>query len=281
MAKPTTGLRFELDGRVTTEFFEAYASPPTNTCEDLDSLVVARSQVTVASVTYYGFGNSTRQPIYELTSFVMAYEDWVFDGSNDDLPVWSFGSPDANAPVSTFVANNGKTVAICFRPQAHTSNDANKYKNPPLWGDASAFMAITTRVSAGTYYITAYNWDGSADYAELALPDGVDKSYLVILRHDTTTLYIDLYQEDGTHTSASTASGSTTTMTGQMTFGNLSSTSVAAYKGRQNGVLIYNQALTSTTYDDLVAYMQSRFMPAIAGSVPVFSHHYRQMAAAG
>lgn len=123
-----------------------------------------------------------------------------FDGSNDYLQTLASNN---------FFANNAAYMVASFIPVAITKTSSTFYNNHAVVGDSNGYMGIYAGGPGGSPYpVTAYNYDGNADYAsEAALV--IDELYVVELKHEAGNISVRV--NGGTWTSV--ASGNTTSQT--------------------------------------------------------------------
>lgn len=153
-----------------------------------------------------------------------------FDGVDDQL--------QSGLPVSTFFsATTGTMTAWCF-PAGAAPSQFNVYQLPAVVADFAAFVGIHRGITDGANNLWAYNWDGNADRVGLSYTQ--DAWNFVGWVHSAGTLFV--YVNDST---ASVASGTTDTMTGEVRIarGGFGSTQ---FLGRIAQVQLWNIALSAT-----------------------------------
>ena len=120
-------------------------------------------------------------------------------------------------PLSTLLANNGKTIIMAVRFTISGTNSASIWDNAALLADASdGYIGIHFKTVSGVHSLIAYNWDGNADTCSINV--SLDTDYIIMVRHDGTTLNLSVLSgnDGGTRSDASVASGNTSAMTGSV-----------------------------------------------------------------
>ena len=205
---------------------------------------------------------TSNSPNYRSSTPLMLLPCLDFDGTEDYLQLYPHAGGTAKSMSDLFAAG-GKTAIAAVYIESVTTNNANAWTNEAILADNGGFWGIHLKnTGGGAYQVVAYNWDGSADTVALTIT--LTKSWIVVLRHDGTDLYLDLYDTSGTSpvTSGSTASGNTTDLTNDFFVGRNISGSAAYYNGRVGEWATWNVALTGTDLTDAIAYFRDRWTPS-------------------
>lgn len=152
--------------------------------------------------------SGTNRPTFATGIGPQSRDAFQFDGVNDEL---------TGSGISTLFTNSTGWAVASVYPTALTLNDSLSYRNHCVFEDTGAFMALTFR-SGGTAY--GFNWDGTEKKAPSNSGDiVVNTSYVVEWRHESGTVYVRVNTTAHGSLEYSAASGNTTTMTGQLTWG--------------------------------------------------------------
>lgn len=162
--------------------------------------------------------NATLAPKYSNPG-AMLLPSIQFNGSNQFLLGVNYTSASSKT-LSNIFANNGKTIIIAFQMTGNATNNGTVYQNSSLLSESGAYFGLFAKSSAGVHTLYAYNWDGNAD-SNSGITFSLNTTYVVMVRHDGTTLNISLLSGVGgsTRTDQSAASGNTSTMTGTLRMG--------------------------------------------------------------
>lgn len=136
-----------------------------------------------------------------------------FNGTDDTYLVYvTSGLATSGSPLllSDLFTSTAKTMIVALKVSAADANQANSYNNDAFLCDASGYFGLFFDSSGSNLNARVYNYDGNSDYATQASALNEWKIYTV--KHDGTN--IKLRVNGGTW--ASTASGTTSVMTGQV-----------------------------------------------------------------
>lgn len=262
MALPTTNLTGHWDASVNTNLWQEYqaGTPFHNTAAADATKIETWDDAGGIDLSFQttNSASSTVTPLWRSGTPLMLLPCLDFDGSDDVLRLANIAGT-VNKALSVIFANNAKTLAISIYIEAVSANNANPYANHCVFADNSAFNGLFFRSSGGAPVLQWYNWDGNADKVESSTL-ALDTSYVVIARHDGTTLNLRVNGTDAT----GVASGNTTTMTGQVSLGQITGAQYASV--RIGEIAVYNANLTGTDLSDLDSYFQGRWLSAAGGT---------------
>lgn len=167
---------------------------------------------------------------------------------------------------TNYLTTTGATVLISFLIDSAGTypNSPTKYFNCVLiGGERNTYWSLFIRKDGADYYLTAYNYDGTADFVEL--PITPDEPHTACMRHEGGNLYLSV--DCGAE--SSTASGTTDNST-QLFVGDqgVNSGTTADFKGRIGEIAFYTAGLTGTNLDDARQYFCDKWLTP-ANSAPV------------
>lgn len=208
-------------------------------------------------LSFWYVTDNTTMPTYRVSVPLMRGACLDFDGATDHMRLWNSAGSVAKTFANVFGAS-AKTLLVAFYVEAFGTNAASSFDNDCVIGDGSQFFGLHLK----TNLAVAYNWDGSDDHVDLAI--AVNTSYVAMVRHNGTNLFLSI--NNGTE--SSTASGATTTTTGQIILGRNVPGGSAFFNGRIGEVAMYNVDLATQGSD--LATAQTYFNEKwVTGSVSV------------
>lgn len=165
-----------------------------------------------------------------------------FDGSDDNLRMTGIA-------LSTVITNSaGYIVVSCVVDAVSTNDTGSTFNNDALFHDSANFMGVFGLNSAGAHTLRGYNWDGNQD-----VPTGhsitTGASLVVEWKHSGGNVSTRI----NAGTANSTASGNTSTMTGNLAFGAKVSGTSQPMDVRIVEIAVFNTTLTGPQEDALVA----------------------------
>lgn len=276
MALPLTNLTFHSDASVNTDVWENFqAGTPFHNTPATDGIrpsVWDDVEHGAFSWIYTSFNN---RPFYRTVTPLMLLPCIEFIPAQiSQYKLWSNAGNPAR-PMSDIFAVGAKTVLFSIYVAAIATNAANVWDNSALLSDTGSQFGIHFRDNGSAtadangvssqYKIIAYNWDGNADSVELSI--ALSTSYVGVIRHDGTNLYLSL--NGGAEVSV--ASGNTSDLSAVVKLG--VSTNNSYYSGRVGEIAFYNAALTGTDLSDATTYFTSKWAPSAVAAVAAFKSY--------
>lgn len=135
------------------------------------------------------------------------------DDGDQDGRLQATSSGGSALPISNFViASTGYSI-VSLIASSYPTDSPNAFNNTAVWCDASNFLGMHLRATGPT--AQAYNWDGNEDQATVTAA-ATGTVMTLEWRHESGNLYNRI---DGGSWSSPTASGDTTTLTGNTRVG--------------------------------------------------------------
>lgn len=226
-------------------------------------LAVWQDEETPSTKSLIWYTTNSSNPLAYRTPGLMRLPSIEFNGTSDSF-IMALNTGTPYRTLSNILANNGKTIIMAVRFNASGTNSANIYDNSALFSDSSGgYFGIHFKTVAGVHSVHAYNWDGNSDSCSVNV--SLDTDYIVMVRHNGTTLNLSVLSGTGggTRSDNSVASGNTSVMTGNPRIGINKST--ARWPGYIGEVYFDNTDLGSTNspLSDIVG----RWLPAASVSL--------------
>jgi hypothetical protein len=166
-----------------------------------------------------------------------------FDGSNDHLA--------SSVALNSFVAAGAFTIFSVWRATAISTNDANSYRNSPVYADEGGYIGLHLASSGPTLY--GYVWDGAEKRTTQTISTGT--WYLTIHYFNGTTIST-LTKGIGT---ATASAGNITVLSNVLNIGKSYTTLQVYFNGKIAEVGCYNRQLTQAERDNIQAYITYRY----------------------
>jgi hypothetical protein len=170
-----------------------------------------------------------------------------------------FAGGSTELRLNDFASTTARTVVMSFMLEGSTglTNNATVYLNTVLIGTGqNGFGALHLRKPSGID-LYAYNWDGNADSASIALT--VSTPYVLVWRHDGSTMYLTIIVAGGTETNVSFATG-TTGDNGVWFIADSNPAGTQQVEMRVGQVTTYDANLTGTPLSDLKTYYIDKWL---------------------
>ncbi len=252
----TTSLTFHTDASDTDRLWKEYAM--SNHPATTEKIAAWDDE---GDATGFAFTSSvdspTNAPIYR-ASGIGGLGSTEFSGATsvNEYLVARNDSGSGNRTLADFITDSAYTILVAVSAQDVLYNNANVYDNPGPIVDTNAAFGMQFTVSAGQFKVWAYNFDGSVDKVSQDFTGSTD--YVIRMRHDSGTLYLQTSTGGVAGSETSVASGSTTTLGGSLLLGNywIGNTACTCRIGE---VLIYNAAISGSDLSDTTAYMINKW----------------------
>lgn len=268
MALPTTNLTLHCDAKDTDQVFTTGngGGPGVHTGTPGDGDLIDVWDDEGDGIADVALITQTTGPNYRIATPLMKHPCLDFDGSVSVLTARDQADM-ANKASSSFIANNAFTILMAFWAESITTTSSSPYNNHMLIGDSGGFWGLHLRDDTGTLKLQGYSFDGSEDFAEVAVTTGA--TYIAVFQHSGGNLLVSVIDDTGTESGvASASSGNTTDLTNVMRlsrgFG-----AASFYNGRIGEFAIYNAVLTGADFTNAKQYFIDQWMnvAAPAGNV--------------
>lgn len=260
MALPTTNLSGHWDASTNAELYKAFSGGVLNSNPaDGEDFVNWRNELDATN-------ESSTQTIGEadVSHSISWHDDTVLRLPSVRVNSGNLRTESAGGighARTLYMPNAGKTMLLSFSLDGAAStipNHASVFQNCVLAGELrnSFFGLFIKQPSAGVYELHAYNWDGNAD--SVSLPLTADEPHTVCVVHDGTNLTLSM----DCGTPVSVASGTTTSTTGSLQFGDTGNngTTTAEFRGRFGEIALYDAALSGSDLAAAKAYFCTKWL---------------------
>lgn len=261
MALPTTNLTFHCDSSDTDHIFTTYVAGGADTGTPTDGSAVQAWDDDDGK--NFRMVEVTNSPLWRSSTPLMQLPCLDFDGTNDLMTSYA-GDAGVGAAISNFFGVSAKTLLGSIYIEGIATNDATVYNNSGIFSDAGGYWGVFTKNPSGSNYeIHFYNYvAGVTSFAITGV--SLNKSYVVVMRHNGTTMYGDLYDATGNVGTGSVSSGATASLASNFQTGK--SWTTTYYNGRIGEFALYNAELTGSNLTDAIDYFTDKWTPG--GCVP-------------
>jgi hypothetical protein len=264
IALPTSNLTVQFDASDASKIWKTVTplSNPawSNPASDGDECLIWQSTVPgpTSERTFccdVGLGATTGTGAhFKGTGHALKASDLLFDGSNDRL-VFYDRTANATQSLGTIISASAATILIAVQFHSSTHNLATG-SNDALFIDTSGRFGIAVRratTGPDTFRLQFYNTDtGGLDVVELTVL--LNTSYVVCMRHDSTTVYGSI--NGGTEVTV--ASGPTSSFSGS---GVRIGGDGAHFLGCSIGeILVYNACLSGVDLINAIEYLKKKWV---------------------
>jgi hypothetical protein len=229
------------------EFFQSSAPYHNTTAGDGDNVEVW-DDVNGNNMMFTWKTSATTGPTYQVNTPLMLNPCLDFEAAEQLFAFQETGSGSTGVAADTFFDANAKTIIVAVYVESISTTSGNTWTNNAILKDSGELFGLHLRTSGGQPKLQAYNWDGNNDTVEIDIALGT--SYVACYRHDGTNVYVSI--NGGSESSV--ASGSTTSMTGQMEL------AVNNADIRVGEIAMYDAALTGTDLSDALDYFIEKWI---------------------